>query len=91
MIFENVLGEGHEDIWEFVIDENRPNTGNNKDEYPYYLKAPFLTLKHTYSSHTLIFNTPLIDRPALKLSAGRLPLNLVYAVNFACQPKIYVI
>ncbi len=48
MIFENVLGEGHEDIWEFVIDENRPNTGNNKDEYPYYLKAPFLTLKHTY-------------------------------------------
>lgn len=41
-----ILGEDFADVWAFVLDENNPNP--DSAEYPYYLKAPFLTLKHTY-------------------------------------------
>ncbi len=41
-----ILGEDFADVWAFVLDENNPNPDSS--EYPYYLKAPFLTLKHTY-------------------------------------------
>ncbi|MDE6585552.1 MAG: right-handed parallel beta-helix repeat-containing protein [Clostridia bacterium] len=43
-VLVDVLGDAYGESWQLVYDETRPNP--DSEEYPYYIKAPFLTLKH---------------------------------------------
>lgn len=44
-VLAETLGDAFGETWELVYDQTSPNPDGG-EEYPYYIKAPFLTLKH---------------------------------------------